>query len=63
VLRVVDCGDRQLVVLEVDGNICVLQPVQGNRLGGLCGTSPRTDAGIACGGAAPRRVLRRAARP
>ena len=57
VLRVVDCGDCQLVVLEVDGAICVLQPVQRDGFGGLCGgAAGRTracgdpcDTGSACG--------------
>ena len=57
VLRVVDGGDCQLVVLKVDGAICVLQPVQGNGFGGLCGGAAgrtracgdRCDAGSACG--------------
>jgi hypothetical protein len=57
VLRVVDCGDCELVVLEVDGAICVLQPVEGGGFGGRCGSGAGITrvcgdscrAGSACG--------------
>jgi hypothetical protein len=47
VLRVVDCGDSTLVVLDVGGAICVLRPVQSDVLGGYCDANVRS--GRCCG--------------
>jgi hypothetical protein len=47
VLRVVDCGDSTLVVLDVGGAICVLRPVQSEVLGGYCDANVRS--GRRCG--------------